>query len=107
MEMMAVREDVWREAAADRERDEGLAAGVAALQASVLAAVRRAEEAEAIRDQLAEPWEWVERASLLLGLAVSGWLARGGLRRLVRRFWCSRGPAAPPPALVDLEAAGQ
>ncbi len=110
MDMMAIREDVWREAVADRERDEALAAGVAALQASVLGAVRRAEEAEAIRDQLAEPWEWVERASLLLGLAVSGWLARGGLRRLVQRLFCRRPPAAPAPvpaiALVDLEAGG-
>ncbi len=104
---MAIREDVWREATADRERDEGLAAGVAALQASVLAAVRRSEEAEALRDQLAEPWEWVERASLLLGLAVSGWLARGGLRKVIRRLWCRRGQAAPAPALVDLEAGGQ
>ncbi len=107
---MAIREAGWREAVGDRGRDEALAAGVAAPQASVLGAVRRAEDAEAIRDQLAEPWEWVERASLLLGLAVSGWLGRGGLRRLVQRLFCRQPPAAPAPlpaiALVDLEAGG-
>ena len=110
MEYMAIREDVWREAAADRERDEALARGVAALQTAVIAAVRRAEDAERGRDALAEPWEWVERASLLFGLAVSGWLARGGLRRLWRRIRCARRREEPAPApalaLVDLEAGG-
>lgn len=89
---LAIREDLWREAAADRARDEELGRDVAALMA-LMGELGREER---VRDLEAEPWEWVERISLLLGLTISGWMARGGLVRACRRLW--RALVGPPPS---------
>jgi hypothetical protein len=95
MDIGAIREDVWRDAAEDRARDEGVAKAVAAVQAG-LEAVLREEAGEAARDAADLPWVWLERAVLLGGLLVSGWLAKGGLQRLWQR--CC-GPSAAEPVL--------
>jgi hypothetical protein len=95
--MEGVREDLWREMLAERDRDAD-AARVAAEASRMMAAILRHEEAEV-------PWEWAERALMIAGVVVSGWLARGGLWRLWRRL---RGlPVAPAPAAPKLEASAQ
>ena len=93
MDMSALREDYWREASEDRARDEAVKQAVAAVQAG-LEAVLRAEASEEARDVADLPWTWLERVVLLGGLAVSGWLAKGGLQRLWQR--CCRPSEAEP-----------
>jgi hypothetical protein len=95
--MDGVREDLWREMLAERDRDAA-AERLAAETSRIMAALLRHEEAEV-------PWEWAERALMIAGVIVSGWLARGGLWRLWRRL---RGqPVTPAPAAPKLSAAVQ
>ena len=67
--MDGLREDLWREMMAERDRDAD-AARIAAETSRLMAAILRHEEAEV-------PWEWAERALMICGVLVSGWLARG------------------------------
>ena len=93
--MDGLREDFWRELLAERDRDAA-AERLAAESSRMMAALLRHEEAEV-------PWEWAERALMICGVLVSGWLARGGFWRLWRRL---RGqPVAPAPAVPKPDAA--
>jgi len=106
MDISAIRTDFWREAAEDRARDDEVAEAVKAVQAAletVLAEEREEEE----RDAADLPWAWAERAALILGLAVSAWVSRGGLLRMWRRLRPSSTvkveQAAPePPPVVQV-----
>ena len=87
-------EDFWWELLAERDRDAA-AQRVAAESSRMLAALLRHEEAEV-------PWEWAERALMIAGVLISGWVARGGLMRLWRRV---RGePPTPAPGVPMPEA---
>ena len=81
------------------ERDRDAAAQRAAAESSrLLAALLQHEEAEV-------PWEWAERALMIAGVLISGWVARGGLMRLWRRV---RGlPVTPAPGAPRPDAAVQ
>ena len=83
--MEGLREDLWREVLAERDRDAA-AERVAAETGRLLQALLRHEQEEV-------PWEWAERALMMAGVLVSAWVARGGLRRLWRRI---RGAPADP-----------
>ena len=97
MDGAGLREDFWRELLAERDRDAA-AERIAAESSRMMAALLQHEEAEV-------PWEWAERALMILGVIVSGWLARGGLWRLWQRL---RGqPVAPAPAAPKPNAAAQ
>jgi hypothetical protein len=84
MDIGSIRTDMWREAAEDRARDEAVARALAAVQAS-LDEVLREELEEGARDAEDLPWLWLSRVVMLGGLVLSGWLSRGGLRRLWQR----------------------
>ena len=95
MDGAGLREDFWRELLAERDRDAA-AERLAAESSRMLAALLRHEEAEV-------PWEWAERGLMILGVLVSGWVARGGIRRLWRRI---RGePVTPAPGAPKPDAA--
>ena len=98
--MEGMREDLWREMLAERDRDAA-AERLAAETSRMMAALLRHEEAEV-------PWEWAERALMIAGVLISGWVARGGLMRLWRRV---RGepamPATPAPGVPMPSAAVQ
>ena len=97
MDGAGLREDFWRELLAERDRDAA-AERLAAESSRMLAALLRHEEAEV-------PWEWAERGLMILGVLVSGWVARGGIRRLWRRI---RGePVTPAPGVPMPSAAVQ
>ena len=97
MDGAGLREDFWRELLAERDRDAA-AQRAAAESSRLLAALLQHEEAEV-------PWEWAERALMIAGVLISGWVARGGLMRLWRRV---RGlPVAPAPGAPKPEAAVQ
>ena len=92
--MDGMREDLWREMLAERDRDAA-AERLAAETSRMMAALLRHEEAEV-------PWEWAERALMIAGVIISGWVARGGLMRLWRRV---RGqPVTPAPEVPMPEA---
>jgi hypothetical protein len=108
MDIGSIRADLWREAAEDRSRDEEVAKAVEAVAAALQTVLAEEQEEEA-RDAADLLWAWAERAVLILGLAVSAWVSKGGLLRVWRRWRSASAPKVeqsvpePPPVVQVMQ----